>query len=206
MNARIKGVPTIEEAKLFLEEAEKLNPGPWVQHSLNAGQAARLIAESCEGMDPEAAQVLGMLHDIGRRVGVTSMRHSIDGYNFAMEKGYALWGRICLTHSHPAGFMEEAFGKWDCSEEEYAFVDNFLKTTVFDEYDKLIQLCDALALPEGFVLMEKRMIDVALRHGVHEHIIPKWKATFAIKDYFEKRMGKSIYSVLPGVIENTFRL
>jgi len=67
-------------------------------------------------------------------------------------------------------------------------------------------LCDALALPNGFGLIEKRMVDVALRHGVNEYIISKWKATFEIQQHFEKVIGKSIYSLLPGVVENTFRL
>jgi hypothetical protein len=50
------------------------------------------------------------------------------------------------------------------------------------------------------------MIDVALRHGINEYTTLKWKATFEIKEYFELKMGKSLYSVLPGVIENTFGL
>jgi len=29
------------------------------------------------------------------------MRHSIDGYKFATEKGYYLLARICITHSFP---------------------------------------------------------------------------------------------------------
>jgi len=202
----MRGIPNLEEANIMLKEAEKLNPGPWVQHSLYVGQAAKLIAENYEDMDPEVAYIVGMLHDIGRRYGVTNMRHSLDGYNYAVEKGYDLLGKICLTHSFPTKDIEEAFGKWDCNKDEYEFVKKYLDSIELDDYDKLIQLCDALALPEGFTLMEKRMIDVALRHGVHQHIIPKWKATFEIKDYFEKRMGKSIYSVLPGVVENTFKL
>lgn len=204
MDRKINGVPIIEEAELILKEAEKLNPGPWVKHSIYAGQAARNIAENCEGMDADVAQVLGMLHDIGRRVGVTSMRHSLDGYKYAIERGYDLLGKICITHSFPAKDIKEAFGKWDCTEEEYNFVDTYIKEAEYNDYDRLIQLCDALALPSGFSLMEKRMVDVALRHGVHEYIIPKWKATFEIKRHFEELMGKSIYSVLPGVIENTF--
>lgn len=202
----IKGIPALEEAKLMLKEAEQLNPGPWVQHSLYAGQAAKLIAEACKGMDSEAAYILGLLHDIGRRAGVTNMRHCIDGYNYSIEKGYDFLGKICLTHSFQTKNIKEAFGVWDCSNQEYSFVENYLNTIEYDDYDRLIQLCDALALPNGFVLMEKRMIDVALRHGVHDNIIPKWKATFEIKQYFEKQIGKSIYSVLPGVIENTFEL
>ena len=38
------GVPTIEEATLILNEGSKLNPGPWIEHSLFVGKAAKLIA------------------------------------------------------------------------------------------------------------------------------------------------------------------
>lgn len=96
-------LPTRDRAIAMLDEAERLNPGPWVQHSRYVGEAAALIA-----------------------------------------------------------------------------------------------------LPEGFVLMEKRMVDVALRHGTHAHIVGKWKATFQIKDAFEARMGRTIYSLFPHVVENTF--
>ncbi len=196
--------PSVEEAKAFLTEAEKLNPGRWVSHSLHVGKAAQLIAQRCPHLDPEIALVLGTLHDIGRRFGVTSMRHSIDGYNYLMCQGYSLPARICITHSFPYKEVNAVFGHWDVSPEELDFIQNFLSSAEFDDYDRLIQLCDALALPEGFCLLERRMIDVALRHGVNNYTIAKWKATFTIKKHFEECIGGSLYRVLPGVIENTF--
>ncbi|HBM81042.1 MAG: HD domain-containing protein [Clostridiales bacterium] len=202
----IKNVPTLNDAKKLLNEAEKLNPGPWVGHSLYAGKAAELIAQNCPELNSDTALVLGMLHDIGRRFGVTDMRHAIDGYNFCMDKGYTFLAKICMTHSFNYKDIRAAFGKWDCSKKEYDFVKEYLQTIEYDDYDRLIQLCDVLALPDGFCLIEKRMVDVALRHGIHEGIIPKWKATFETKDYFERKIGKSIYSLLPGVVENTFGL
>jgi hypothetical protein len=54
--------------------------------------------------------------------------------------------------------------------------------------------------------MEKRFVDVALRYGVHEHTIERWKAFLEILDDFEKRLDISIYGLLPGVVDNTFRL
>ena len=42
-------LPTIKEAKIELEIAEKLNPGPWIEHSLNVGVAARNIAKKSAG-------------------------------------------------------------------------------------------------------------------------------------------------------------
>jgi hypothetical protein len=52
--------------------------------------------------------------------------------------------------------------------------------------------------------MEKRMLDVGLRYGINEFSLRKWQATFNIKVDFEQRMGCSVYSLLPGVVENTF--
>lgn len=194
----------VEMAEQLLEEAVQMNPGPWVKHSQYAGLAARNIAQVCPDIDSDKAHALGMLHDIGRRFGVTGMRHSIDGYRFCLEKGLPDAAKICLTHSFPYKDIKEAFGKWDCTDEEYRFVDEYIRTVKYDDYDLLIQLCDALALPQGFTLIEKRMVGVALRHGIHENIIPKWKKTFKIKKYFESKAGKSIYDLLPGVVENTF--
>lgn len=211
-NCYKQGLPTMDEAKVLLEEAENLFPGPWIQHSLWTAHAAALIAENCEELNSEVAYILGMLHDIGRRNsvenGVTTIGHMIGGYNYSKKLGYDLLGRICLTHSCPSksiNDIEEVANK-TCSYEDYKFVEDFFNNVEYNDYDKLIQLCDALALPNGFTLIEKRLVDVALRHGVNEYIIPKWKAFMELKNYFEKKIGKSIYSVLPGVIENTFEL
>lgn len=106
-------IPPLSEAEAILAEAEKMNPGPWVQHSIFAAQAAKLIADNCPMLDPEKAYVLGLLHDIGRRYGITNMRHSIDGYTYAMQNGYDDLGKICITHSFQTRNIQEAFGVWD---------------------------------------------------------------------------------------------
>ena len=61
-------IPTEEEALKELELAGTINPGPWVKHSINTGIAARNIAEKIPSMDSEKAYIVGLLHDIGRRV------------------------------------------------------------------------------------------------------------------------------------------
>ena len=199
-----KGIPTLEEAKVILEEGSKLNPGPWIDHSLYVGKAAELIAKEDKDLDSNVALILGMLHDIGRRYGVTNERHSIDGYKFAMEKGYDLWARICMTHGYLCKNVDDICGKKDCTVEERNFAKEYLNNIEFTAYDKLIQLCDALALPSGFCLLEKRIVDVVMRYGFNEFTLKKWKATFEIQKYFEERIGTSIYSILPNVKETTF--
>lgn len=197
-------VPTLGQAEKVFEESSRLNPGPWTEHSLNAAKSAKLIADCIDDMDGETAYILGLLHDIGRRFGVTSMRHVLDGYNFTKEKGWDLVAQISLTHSFPFKNIKSGCGKWDCSEEEYAFVNKYIEEVEYTPYDKLIQLCDALALPSGYCLIEKRLMDVAMRHGFNEYTLDKWRATFDVQKYFEDRIGKSIYEVLPNIKESTF--
>lgn len=197
-------IPTRQQAEHMLAEAAVLNPGPWIEHSKNAARAAKAIAAAHSGLDPEVAYIFGCLHDIGRRAGVMHMRHSIEGYRYLMELGFDDTARICLTHSFPYKDVNAVFGKWDCPEEDVAFVEKFLIQTEFTVYDGLIQLSDALAMSTGFCLLEKRMIDVVLRYGTTPYVAAKWKATFEIKKLFEDAIGQPIYMLLPGVVENTF--
>lgn len=197
-------IPTKSEADLLLAQAGRLNPGPWVEHSLSTGRAAQAIAGRHPDLDSDAAYVLGCLHDIGRREGRTDMRHCLDGYTFLLECGWKDAARICLTHSFPYKHIDAVFGSWDCTGQEKQFVADYLAGTEYTLYDKLIQLCDALAVPSGFTLMEKRMLEVALRRGTNQYTVAKWKETFAIKAEMERTMGASIYKYLPGVVENTF--
>ena len=197
-------IPSLEQTEMFIKEAQELNSGPWVQHSLFVGKAAEAIANHHPKLDSQTAFILGYLHDIGRRAGVTDMRHALDGYYFLTEKGFDHTARICLTHNFPIKNINAVAGKWDCSEQELDFLNRYLSSVEFDEYDRLIQLCDAIALPSGFCLVEKRLMDVALRHGVNDFSVPRWKAYMSLQKEFENIIGQSIYKVLPGVVENTF--
>ena len=199
-------IPTRQQAEELILYAETLNPGGWIAHSFLVSQAAEIIAARLSGLDPQSTGILGLLHDIGRRAGVTDIRHCIDGYNFLHGLGYDDAARICITHIFTIQDIAAANGVWDCSETEIRFIRHYLADVQYDDYDRLIQLCDALALPTGFCLIEKRLVDVAIRRGVNAATIDKWKATLQLKTGFEARIGKSIYELLPGIIENTFSL
>ncbi len=197
-------IPSRKESEALLHEAGALNPGPWVAHSQHVAEAASAIAGCHPEMEADTAYALGYLHDIGRRAGVTGMRHALDGYTYLMSLGYQQAARISLTHPYPIKNAEAAADLWDGSDEEFRFIQTYLEQIEYDRYDRLIQLCDLLALPSGFCLMEKRLVDVVMRYGTNLLTIPKWKAYFAIRDDFEREIGRSIYSLLPGVVENTF--
>lgn len=202
-------IPTREQARALLAQAGQKNPGPWTAHSENAGRAAFYIARRCPGMDADAAYILGMLHDIGRRFGVTGDRHMPDGWRFCMERGWTDLARICLTHAFPLQDIRCCAGQWDTGgvdgTQARRTAERELPKAVYDDYDRLIQLCDSLAVPGGFCLMEKRWVDVAFRYGVNDHTVRKWRKLCALQRAFEQRMGCGIYDVLPGVKETTFQ-
>jgi len=198
-------LPDLKSARAYLRSAEACNPGPWAAHSRNVAAAARIIAERHPDLDPEAAQVLGLLHDIGRREGVTGMRHVYDGRAYLLAEGWPDAARICLTHSFPYQDVRAASSRWDCTEAEIDELKAALEACRYDDYDRLVQLCDSIAIPEGFCLMEKRLVDVVLRYkNFDEFTLLKWEAYFKIKADLETRIGTSIYDLLPGVVMTTF--
>jgi len=197
-------IPDRAAAEGYLEGASKLNPGPWVSHSLYVAQGAQAIASHIPGLQPERAYILGLLHDIGRRKGVAGMRHIIDGYHFLINEGYPVAARICLTHSFPVEGSSFGASPWDGAPEELQFVATYLGEIKYDDYDRLIQLCDAVSLPSGFCLMEKRLVDVVMRYGLDQYTEERWKSFFQIKEKIENSISESIYQLLPGVVENTF--
>jgi len=190
--------PNIENAIMELELAGQLNPGPWTSHSYNVARAAKIIAENCN-MDSEKAFVCGLLHDIGRRTGIAAVRHIIDGYDYAVSKGWNEVARVCLTHSFPVKDIEADIGKKGISQEQYTFIKEYLDRLEYDDYDKLIILCDALADANGFCILEKRFIDTTRRYGIYPFSIDRWNKTYEYKEYFEKIIGKYLYSLLPDI-------
>ncbi|MGM9619438.1 MAG: HD domain-containing protein [Oscillospiraceae bacterium] len=197
--------PTRSVAEKTLAQAHASNPGPWADHSRYVALACRNIAENCPHLDADTAYILGLLHDIGRYAGVSSERHLIDGYRYCMERGWTKAAQICISHAFMVKGISSSIGVFDMPPEDKAFLAEFVKNAVYDDYDYLVQLCDALALPTGFCLLEKRFVDVTIRYGTHPATVDRWKAVLHIKRHFEDIMGRSVYELLPGVVENSFR-
>lgn len=191
-------LPNRKIALSELELAGKMNPGPWTDHSMNVAKAAELIAEAC-GLDREKAFVCGLLHDIGRRTGIAAVRHIIDGYDYSVSKGWDEAARVCLTHSFPIKDIDADIGKKDITAEQYNFIKAFLENIEYDDYDKLIILCDSLADANGFCILEKRFVDTTRRYGIFPFTVDRWNRTIEFKEYFEKMIGRSIYTLLPNI-------
>ncbi|MBR5111432.1 MAG: HD domain-containing protein [Clostridia bacterium] len=185
--------PNRTEANELLKEAETRNPGPWGNHSRTVAHCAERIA-LFSGMDSEKAYVLGLMHDIGRRFGKRHLGHVADGYSYMISLGYDDAARICLTHSFHGQTIDDYIGNFDTSEEETNLIRTKLQETGCDDYDRLIQLCDAISGADGVMDMIERMNDVKKRYGAYSP--EKWNANLALKKYFEQKMGKDLYEAV----------
>lgn len=188
-----RGYPDRKNARKLLEAAEAINPGPWGAHCRVAAGCAEKIAEACS-MDTEKAYVLGLLHDIGRRFLVRDLGHLYYGYQYMQRLGYEKVARVCLSHSFPNQDLSIYIGKVDIPETEAAMVEKLLLEMKFDDYDKLIQLCDALAGSEGVLDIEERMANVKRRYGNYPQA--QWDKNVELKRYFEEKAGRNIYEVV----------
>ena len=153
-------IPSREKAEQLLQEGLQKNPGPWGDHSKTAAHCAEKIAAACGDLDPEKAYVLGLLHDIGRTFGVRHLGHVSDGYSYMKKIGCDEVAKVCLTHSFATQTLEEYIGKYDVSEDELSLIRTELEKSVYDDYDRLVQLCDSIAGAEGVLDIEERMLDV----------------------------------------------
>ena len=182
------------EAERLLTEAGTMSPGPWTAHSRVVARCAERIAACCEGMDPEKAYALGLLHDIGRREGVTAVAHVIDGYRFLMSLGFDENAKVCITHSFAVRNIDTYIGAWDVPDEDRAQIARFIAEWEYDDYDRLIQLCDSLAMADGTIDLKARMDDVEARHGNYPEA--KRAAHYRLKAYFDHKAGRDLYGVL----------
>jgi len=202
-------IPSRPEAERLFQWAAKQNPEPWINHCRVVAQAAETIASKC-GLNPHRAYISGLFHDIGYHAyknGKGRSNHIYIGYEFMLEKGYDTIAQICLSHSFSYQDIRAYSGSdlGQCSDKELAHINNFLTKTVFDDYDKLIQLCDCLRTAQSVVILEQRMVNVVMRHGFNEFTLKKWNATFAIKEYFDKKCGENIYNLFHNEItDNLF--
>lgn len=186
--------PDREEAERLLADAERCNPGQWGDHSRFTALCAERIAAQCEGMDVDKAYVLGLLHDIGRKFGVKHLGHIYDGYRYMCELGYDEVARICLTHSFSIQNIHDYIGNFDIPQEQQEELETALAQVVYDDYDRLIQLCDSLAGAEGIMSIEERMADVKRRYGSYPQ--EKWDKNISLKRLFAEKTGGNIDEIV----------
>ena len=106
-------------AEQCLKEAGIKNPGPWTDHSRYVAQACQIIASHCDNLNEDDAYCYGLLHDIGRYVGVTKERHMLDGYTYCKERGWDKAAQIALDHAFMLHDIKTSISDFDMTDAEY---------------------------------------------------------------------------------------
>ena len=189
---------TIEKAREMLEEARsKASDDRWINHSICVGDSAGKIAEKLN-LDVDYAKTLGYIHDIGRTIG-EGKDHVMNGYNYIKELGYDdEYANICLTHSYLNNDVYCTAGGFP---KDIPFRTEFIKNHEYTIYEKIINLCD-LICTDTIMTVDKRLIDLIIRKGVHENTQYHIKETYKLKQYIDEQLGFNLYDLFPSIKDN----
>lgn len=185
---------TKQQVVKWLAEEEKnpINRG-WIAHGKCVGETAGVIAAAL-GLEREFAEILGMLHDIGKRNTTEVVFHDVLGYKYLKGLGVDdRYAAVCLTHSYlnnddtcvAGGYLPEN-----------AFRTNFIRSHVYTEYEEIINLCDLMCTVKRLT-MEARMIDLLSRKGIHENSAYHLREALKLKAWFDSRIPGGVYRLFP---------
>ena len=164
----------------------------WIDHSICVGNSAGKIAESL-GLDVDKAKTLGYIHDIGKGIGEFK-EHVMNGYKYIKELGYDdEYANICLTHSYLNNDINCTAGGFP---KDIPFRTEFVKTHEYTIHEKIINLCDLMCTNVNMTL-EKRLVDIMLRKGVHENTVYHIKEAQKLKKEFDEMLGFNVYNLFP---------
>lgn len=188
---------TSKEALNMLEQFRNSDKDThWIDHSICVGDSAAKIAEALN-LDPEKARTLGYIHDIGKGVGDFS-DHIMNGYKYIKELGYDdEYANVCLTHSYLNNDVTCTAGV----PRDIPFRTEFVKNHECSIYENIVKLCD-LMCKENNMTLEKRLIDLIERYGVHYNTVYHVQEAEKLKKEFDSMLGYNVYKLFPNVLDN----
>ena len=197
---------TSTTARKLLDELRSERNDNWINHSLCVGNAAGVIARALL-LDEDYAKTLGYIHDIGKKFvdahgGV--LPHAVKGYEYLKSLGYDEdYASICLKHSflnQDIDCLSNDRDVTDVHHPQYEFVKDYIKQE-YTIYEKIINLCDLMCTTK-ILTVDKRMIDLLLRHGVHAKTHYHLQETLRLKDFFDRQLGYNLYDLFPEIKEH----
>ena len=201
---------SIEARKLLEIERQKTKDDRWIDHCLCVGNSAGRIAEALNkkgiNVDIDKAIAFGYIHDIGKKFNEHGgvFPHAINGYNYIKSLGYdEEYAGICIKHSflnNDIDCISNDRDETDKSNSHYNFVKEYIKNKYSLE-EKIINLCDLMCTAKTLTV-EKRMVDLLLRHGVFKNTYYHIVETMKLKEYFDNLLGYNLYNLFPEIKEN----
>ncbi len=189
---------TSEKILEILNESRRISvDDKWIEHSICVGNSAAKIAENLK-LDTEEAMTLGFAHDIGKRF-VDLKNHDINGYNYLKELGYdEEYANICLTHSY---LNNDVYCTAGGVPEDIPIRTEFIKNHEYTIYEKIINLCDLMCTNVNMTL-EKRLIDIMIRRGVHENTVYHITEAQKLKKEIDDMLGFNTYNLFNNVLDS----
>lgn len=188
------------------ERGKKPNNNHWISHSICVGNTAGVIADALN-LDADYARTLGYIHDIGKRFDYTNdgvFPHAMKGYEYIKELGYDEdYAGICIKHSflnNDIDCISNDRDETDRNNPNYEFVKKYIKDE-YTIYEKIINLCDLMCTSK-VLTVDKRMMDLLMRHGVYAKTHYHIKETLNLKDFFDNLLGYNLYDLFPEIKEN----
>lgn len=198
--------PTLETARKIWQEGYDYRcattpfetKGEYIFHTEGVARAAQVIAAATDDMNPEKAYVLGLLHDYGKKYDERAINkfHGRSGYEELNKLGYPVVARICLTHTFPQrDFNDEDYLSYPQEWLEWAHKE--LSGIIYDDYDRLIQLCDMFFEGMQMVDFESRFKGIVRRYNLPQRLLSVlMKNALRLRDYFEDKTRQDIYQLL----------
>ncbi len=193
--------------KMLEEGRGKTKNERYIDHSICVGNAAGKIAKALS-LDEDFAKTLGYIHDIGKRFNSSAeggvFPHAMKGYNYIKSLGYdEKYAGICIKHSflnNDIDCISNDRDETDRTNVSYEFVKNYIKDE-YTIYEKIINLCDLMCTTKVLTI-DKRGMDLLLRHGVYAKTHYHISETYKLKEFFDNLLGYNLYDLFPEIKEN----
>lgn len=198
-------IPDKNQAIHIFEEAilknENNNPvfsvETWIKHSYLTAEIAEKISSKLPELDSKAAYIMGLMHDIGKRWSEEGGKsfHGLTGYYHMKSLGFDDSAIICLTHTfviYPI-CSENYFYK----PELLSVANKLLNGYHYNDYDRLIQLCDWLNKGGKMYTLEQRAQEITKNYPINgAKVLKTYQGAKALKSYFDNKIKQDIYSLL----------
>ena len=145
----------------------------WITHSLQVARACKILAQNT-GEDTQKAEILGLVHDIGRKKTHT-LEHIPLGYNMLIKmgleeknRGYVSASKINLIHEYLKAPDGKGDRKANCdyvAGEENDDLAHYLQRYKYTNQDVIVSIADLIVTNDGKFSPYKRIKDIYTRRN-----------------------------------------